>query len=190
MQEIFGHFVEPDDAGSEYLKIHFSPASAPLEQRWRNNGVSANFLADYWTPFFPAHDESSRQRQTRVKESIAYIANELLENQMKYNDPAAEYPVELALYLRNDTFTFYAANAIARSAAASFRSRIQSLLTKAPFELYVQQVQTNMTAGHPSGSGLGFLTMLHDYEAKLAWKFAPLPQHTCIIVTTMVELSV
>jgi hypothetical protein len=38
--------IRKDDQG-EYLKIGFSPTSIPIQQRWRNNGLSANFLADY-----------------------------------------------------------------------------------------------------------------------------------------------
>jgi hypothetical protein len=31
----------------EYLTLAFSPLSAPLRSRWRNNGLSADFLGDY-----------------------------------------------------------------------------------------------------------------------------------------------
>lgn len=190
MQKTFGNFVEQDDTSLEYLKIRFSPTSVPLQQRWRNNGLSADFLADYWVTFFPAHDVASQQRQTEIRGCISYIANELLENMMKFNDPAVNYPVELSLYLHEDNFIFYATNAIVPASVEPFQARIQTLLTQDPVELYMQQVQKNMVAGAISGSGLGLLTMLQDYGAQLAWKFKTLSRPHCTVITTMVRLSV
>ena len=43
MAQIFGNFIEAKEGSGEYLKISFHPASAPLQQRWRNNGLSAAF---------------------------------------------------------------------------------------------------------------------------------------------------
>ena len=42
-------------AGCEYLTLVFSPVSVPLRSRWRNNGLSADFLGDYVTTFLPAN---------------------------------------------------------------------------------------------------------------------------------------
>lgn len=36
----------------EFLLINFSSSSIPLNQRSRNNGLSADFIADYLTTFF------------------------------------------------------------------------------------------------------------------------------------------
>src|SRR6266481_4621306 len=69
----------------EYLTLAFSPISAPLRSRWRNNGLSADFLGDYVTTFLPANGAlpASGRRQNEVKHAVTYIANELLENAMK-----------------------------------------------------------------------------------------------------------
>ncbi len=51
MQQIFGNFVERDTASQEYSAIHFSPTSILLQQRWRNNGSSADLgHARYFVP--------------------------------------------------------------------------------------------------------------------------------------------
>ncbi len=88
MIEIFGDFSESKLNNEEFLIIGFSPTSIPIKQRWRNNGLSADFVADYLTTFFPVSDEdpSTRERQVEIKGAVSYIANELLENAMKYND--------------------------------------------------------------------------------------------------------
>ena len=68
MTQIFGPFTERKDDDSEYLKIGFSPTSIPIQQRWRNNGLSADFLADYLSTFFPGDDRAAAERQAEIKE--------------------------------------------------------------------------------------------------------------------------
>ncbi len=88
MPEIFEAFQECGDvAALESLLLRFSPSLLPPQQRWRNNGLSADFLADYVTTFFPKDeaDPASAERQSTVKGAVNYIANELLENAMKYS---------------------------------------------------------------------------------------------------------
>ena len=45
MREALINYGEPASE-CEYLTLAFSPTSAPLRSRWRNNGLSADFLAD------------------------------------------------------------------------------------------------------------------------------------------------
>lgn len=188
MQQIFGDFVEQGN-DDEYLVIHFSPTSLLLQQRWRNSGLSADFLAEYWSTFFPARDVPSRNKQNEIKGIINYIANELLENLMKFAYPPAQHPVSLGLYLFEDEFKFYASNAIAPHAIEELQTRIQALLTEDPQHLYMEQVEKN-AAGESSGSQLGFLTMVNDYQARLGWKFETSSQNSdVVIVTTMVHLA-
>ena len=188
MQQIFGDFVEQEN-GKEYLIVHFSPTSLPIQQRWRNSGLSADFLAEYWATFFPAHDVPSRNRQHEIKGTINYIANELLENVMKFCYQPVDYPVSLGLYLYEAEFKFYAQNAIAPSTVDNFRARIQTLLTEDTQKLYLEQVEKNAAENNTS-SDLGLLTMINDYGAKLAWKFETLSsEFEVIVVTTMVQLA-
>ena len=57
MTQIFGAFMARQGASGEYLKISFSPTSMPIQQRWRNNGLSADFLADYLSTLaFPIYE--------------------------------------------------------------------------------------------------------------------------------------
>src|ERR1700733_1666888 len=63
----------------EYLTLAFSPTSAPLRSRWRNNGLSADFLGDYVTTFLPTNgpEPALAGRQNEIKHAVTYIANEL-----------------------------------------------------------------------------------------------------------------
>ncbi len=191
MTEIYGDFREPEDVG-EYLIIRFSPSSIPLKQRWRNNGLSADFLAEYWATFFPAYDIASQQRQAEIKNAIDYVANELLENIMKFSYSPSNYPVDIGLYLFEDEFRFYARNPIDPVSLQGFRELIQKLLVADPLELYLQQIEHNAVSEDGNVSQLGLLTMMTDYNATLAWKFEslePSPGMEILIVTTMVSLS-
>lgn len=189
MEDILGEFVEPGN-GDEYLIIHFSPSSLPLQQRWRNSGLSADFLAEYWATFFPAHDVPSRNKQVEIRGGINYIANELLENIMKFCFQPADQPVSLGLYLFEGKFRFYASNAIDPDDVLTFQARINRLLTKDTQTLYLEQIEKNVSDQTNDRSQLGLLTMINDYQARLAWKFETISQKPRnIIVTTMVELS-
>ncbi len=188
MEQIFGDFIEPED-GEEHLIVRFSPTSLPLQQRWRNSGLSADFLAEYWATFFPAHDVPSRQRQRDVKGSINYIANELLENIMKFNYQAVDYAVSLGLYLYKDHFRFYATNAMDPKEFDAFQERIQTLLSGDVQKLYLEQIERNV-AEESNGSHLGLLTMINDYQARLAWKFEAVTLEPAFLsLITMVQLD-
>ena len=189
MIQIIGDYVEKED-GKEYLIVKFSPTSLPLQQRWRNSGLSADFLAEYWSTFFPAYDVPSQQKQHEIKGSINYIANELLENIMKFNYQEVDYAVSLGLYLYNNQFRFYASNAVDPKNLDSFLDRLKTLLSRDIQELYIEQVERNVTE-EGTGSQLGLLTMINDYGAKLAWKFEAIAlEPAFIVVTTMAQLDV
>src|ERR1700753_3213866 len=94
----------------EYLTLAFSPSSGPLRSRWRNNGLSADFLGDYVTTFLPAnnHAASGRLTPNEIKYAVAYIANEFLENAMKYHDRNGSVPIGIRLELKSDQITVHA----------------------------------------------------------------------------------
>ncbi|XZO00159.1 MAG: slr1658 superfamily regulator [Microcoleus sp.] len=191
MNHIFGNFIEPTPS-QEYLIIGFSPSSIPLKQRWRNNGLSADFLADYLTTFFPGtqEDASALTRQAEVKSAVSYIANELLENAMKFNDETSNYPIDIKLQLEQDGLIFSVANSIPPSAVDNFQAYIQKLLLCEPSEMYIEQLEKNAADDECTASGLGLLTMLNDYSARMGWKFETVQQDPEVIaVTTMVQLK-
>jgi len=192
MIQIFGDFIEQSKS-EEYLIIGFSPSSIPLKQRWRNNGLSADFLADYLTAFFPGNEgePTTINRQAEIKSAVSYIANELLENAMKFNDETSHYPIDIKLQLQSDGLIFSVANSIPPSSVGKFQVYIQQLLACDPSELYIQQLEQNAAEENSTASGLGLLTMLSDYTAKIGWKFETVQKDPEVIaVTTMVQLKV
>ena len=176
MVEIYGNFVERDfmnDVGdeSEFLVLNFSPSSAPLQDRWRNNGLSADFLAEYLSTFFPGEDDDSLSRRAEIIGGVSYIANELLENAMKYNHAPAKHSVSIGMELKEYKVVFYVSNSIDPAMSEAFQNKIQRLLTEDPNELYMEKLMQNEEDEEITSSGLGYLTMLNDWNAILAWKF-------------------
>ena len=187
MVRVFGEFIERAGSGCEYLKIGFSPTAIPIQQRWRNNGLSADFIADYLVSFFPGEDRASTVRQAEIKSAVSYIANELLENAMKFNYALLHRAISIEVYLEADAISLYVTNSIDPKAVAPFQHIIERLLTEDPDALYMERLTRNAE----DGSGLGLLTMINDYQARLAWKFTPLaPDIDLILVTTMVHVTV
>ncbi|MGF1482633.1 MAG: ATP-binding protein [Cyanophyceae cyanobacterium] len=187
MVEIFGDFDDSLPPSQEYLHIQFSPSSAPLKQRWRNNGLSADFMGDYSTTFLP-RDNDAFDSKREVKSTISFIANELLENAMKFSTEASQYPVSLTLHLLNDKLVFLAKNDISPANQDRLQAFIATLLSSNPEELYTEQVEKSVLSAEQSG--LGILTMINDYQAKVGWKFETLQKNPALVaVITMVQLA-
>lgn len=188
MVQVIGAFDGKDGQVKEGLELTFSPSSIPLKQRWRNNGLSADFLADYVTTFFPRdeHDPASQDRQAGIRGAVNYIANELLENAMKYSEEHLAHPTTIRLVLAADAILFTGANATSAERGRAFRDFVTELATSDPGEMYVRQLERSVETG---GSGLGLLTMINDYGARLAWRFEDLDDGG-MRVTTQVRLDI
>lgn len=193
MRKIFGHFIDELPDSQEYLAIVFSPSSVPRRQRWRTNGLSADFMADYFTTFFPRSEVANTLIDTKaeVNSVVSFIANELLENAMKFNDETTEYPISLTLQLHEDRLVFVATNSVNPQAVGKFQAIVQELATCDPGELLFHQLEKNAEDETHTSSGLGLLTMMNDYLASLGWKFETVHKDPEVItVTTMVQLMI
>ena len=191
MTRIFGHFIEQKDDHGEHLEIGFSPTSIPIQQRWRNNGLSADFLADYLSTFFPGDDSAAAEPYAELKSAVSYVANELLENAMKFSYAPSHHAIGLAMYLEAETISLYVTNSLDPHTVGAFQQLIERLLTEDTDTLYMEQLTHNAENDSAAGSGLGYLTMLHDYGVTLAWEFASSLQDPDVVtVTTMARLSV
>jgi hypothetical protein len=193
MPKTYGPFKERDPNAGEYLIIGFSPSSVPLRQRWRNNSLSADFLADYVTSFFPAEDDDSSYHRAEVKDAVSYIANELLENAMKFSADTSKFPVDISLYLHPDEVRFYVTNSTTVATTAALKEKIDDLLSGDIETMYFNQLEENAVAERdsPAGAGIGFLTILYNYNTHVAWRFHDVtdPSAQTVTVTVMISLD-
>jgi hypothetical protein len=192
MNQIFGYYVDKP-LSQDQLTLKFSPSSIPIKDRWRNNGLSADFMADYLTSFIPINenDPSTAQRQLEIKSATSYIANELLENSMKYCDYSVRYPISIQLQLDADQIRFFVTNSINKSSVDSFITFVEELMISDSNELYFRQLEKNAKDENSTASSLGLLSMINDYSAMLGWKFETIQEKPEITtVTTMVQLTI
>jgi hypothetical protein len=189
MFQLFGKFENELAKSSEFLSLEFSLHSSSLKQKWRNNGLSADFMADYFATFFPGGTT-----QLEIKNVVSFIANELLENTMKYGDDSSPFPARVSLHLMSEKLLFTTQNGVKIEHVERFKNLIEEILANDPNDLYVQRLEENAIAENENAavSGLGILTMMMDYGAEFGWKFetvTPPDLAEIYLVTTMVHLK-
>ena len=193
MNRIYGDFIEHFPPDCDSLELTFTPNSRPIKQRWRSNRLSAHFVAEYFTNFLPV-DEDDPTYERRIKESkgaVSYVANELLENAMKFNDETKSFKVRFGIQFIGDpdvTAVIFATNSVNTKGIDKFQAFIEELLSSDPGELYVRQIEKAAEDENGKASGLGFLTMMSDYSAKLGWKFEQTQEVPKIIAVTTMAL--
>lgn len=196
MPQIFGDFVESFPLAQDSLELTFTPNSLPIKKRWRSNRLSANFMADYFSNFLQVDEDDPAQKR-RIKEgkgAVSFVANELLENAIKFNDRGTNFKIKFGIYFIEEadiTAVLFATNSVSAEGLDKFQKFIQELLCSDPEKLYVQQIEKSAQEENSGESGLGFLTMINDYSAKLGWKFEIVQKEPKMIaVTTMVLVPV
>ena len=196
MPQIFGDFLEDFILAHDCLQVIFNPTSAPIKKRWRNNRLSANFIADYFSSFLPIdiNDPNQKERISISKSAVSYIANELLENAIKYNDEPSNYQINIGVnFIKNKGIkaVIFSQNSIKPKAVESFQAYIQELLSSDLEARYISEIEKNATDPNSETSGLGLLTIINDYSAQVGWKFETLQKDPKIItVTTMAQVIV
>jgi hypothetical protein len=188
MIQTFGSYSDPPAAGQEHLTIVFSPTTVPLDQRWSNNGRTADFAAAYLAGLLP---RLSPDDQAELFDAVSYTANELLENAMKFSHRPALNPVTFSLYLLPGEIRLYTIHQLSAAAAEPLQSFIGRLQAGDAEELWLAQLEVN-GAGGSDHSGLGFLTMIVNYNARLAWKFeegaSVVEERPSYLLTTLASL--
>src|SRR2546430_419156 len=88
MTRTYGHPAPPAEPPESALRLQFHTDSLPL--RWSDCSASAQFISNFYAGVFRAEYGPAEVRD--LTHSIAYLANELLENAVKFR---AEGDVEL-----------------------------------------------------------------------------------------------
>lgn len=192
MIQIFGDFQEDIPTNHEFLMIGFFPHTISLKQRWRNNGLSADFVADYLTTFFPANEDEldSMAKQIQLKAAVNYIANELIDNAMKFNNEISDYPVKFGLHLLQDKLVLTSTNCLSPQVLAKFYEFVNELKDVNIEDFYIEQLEKGALE-ESDESRLGIITMIKDYLATVGWKLETIQKDPEIItLTTRVQLSV
>jgi hypothetical protein len=197
MIQVFGEFIEELPLEQDFLELSFTSSSRSSKKLWRNNRLSAHFVADYFSNLLQndENDTQAEERLNEAKNAVSYVGNELLENAIKFHEKSQPEPVKFGIYVLEEsaeiTVIIFAKNSITIPKFEKLQVFIQELLSSDTNELYVQQIEKSSTDENSDTSGLGLLTIINDYSAKLCWKFESSPSNPQIItVTTMAQLAV
>lgn len=152
----------------------------PLELSWHHCGVTSDFIGDYF----------SRACGTGIdpvdaRHSISYMTNEILENAVKFRHGG---DIEINSSLEADSFEIRISNVIGAQTAERFQRHLTKLLERDPGELLLERIEQNALDPDSSGSGLGLLTLMSDYDARLGWSFAPERASEGVELTTYASL--
>jgi hypothetical protein len=189
---ILGTYRDPA-RHAETLALRFSSAMLAPQRQWLNNSVIAHFVAEYWRTLATAYQSCAIDQIGDVAESVSYIANELLDNAMKYGSLKTAHATQIALRLSifSQNIDLYVTNASVPQQWRSFQDYLATFLTEEPEQYYFRQMEANAASRELTVSRLGLLSILCDYHGQLGWKFeAPSPQCPDYLVTTMVHMPI
>ncbi|MEB3181126.1 MAG: DUF6272 family protein [Nostocaceae cyanobacterium] len=197
MKQTFGEFIEQFPLAHNSLELSFTERFQPSKQSWRNINLSSEFLAEYFLNFLALDENKPESEECReeIKHALTYVGNELLENATKFHEAPQHYPVKFGIHFLETSeiikAVIFTKNSISSQKVENFQALITELLSRDTNELYIQQIEKTAADEDSEASGLGLLTIINDYDAKLGWKFASEPSNPQItIVTTMAQVDV
>jgi hypothetical protein len=138
-----------------------------LELRWFHCSETAEFLGDYFSVQARAAKLNSRDAQ----HSIGYMANEILENAVKFRALGLG-DIEIEATLQGNAFEMRVSHFVEAPVGERFQTLLTELLKRDPGELLIERIEANAADNSSGGSGLGILTLMSDYGASLGWSFA------------------
>ncbi len=149
-------------------------------QHWRRVSLSSDFLAKYYSFYFPYREKAKgRISRETAENSISFVLNELIENTAKYSN-TADTAVRVRVLLLERTIQLEVSNAVTAALADEFQASMREVLAGNTEELYISKLEANLQ-GARSDSGLGFLTLINDYQVQLGFKFEKTGNDICRI---------
>ncbi|MBB3544310.1 MULTISPECIES: ATP-binding protein [unclassified Rhizobium] len=159
---LFGqeYLASPEIAHSIRLRL----LDGPLDLAWKHSGMTSDFIAEMMTPRF----RPSKRLYNQLRQDIGYLANELIENAIKFRSRGEVVVEALA---QADCFRLRVSNLVDRETADRFQQLLATVTSGDPGELLIEQIEASAMATSGNASGLGILTLMSDYEVQFAWLF-------------------
>ena len=162
MIQQFGHTDSANGAAADLSKLRLSEGS--LDISWHHCSTTADFLGD----FFAVQAKAGDPELNEIRHAIGYLVNELLENAVKFRAPG---DIEIEAHFYDTTFGLSVQNRVHSETAERFQALLTEITSRDPGELLIERIEQNAADPSSSGSGLGLLTLMSDYGARLGWKF-------------------
>ena len=184
--EILGTYQEgPAEKPLSETALHL--ASTDMLQHWRRVSLSSDFLAKYYSFYFPYREKAKgRISRETAENSISFVLNELIENPAKYSN-TAETAVRVRVLLLEGAILLEVSNSVSQALADEFLASMREVLSGNSEELYISRLESNLQKAK-SDSGLGFLTLINDYKIGLGFRFEKTGREVCR-VTVQADMS-
>ncbi len=149
--------------------------------KWSHCSATANYLSAFYGEVLAAG--RTRAQLKEITHCIAYLANELMENAVKFR---ADGDVAIEAGLEGRCFLLRIENWIAPTTSAAFQKLLGEITAGEPGDLLIQRIEANAEGGY--GSGLGLLTLMSDYGVRLSWRFGEKGDR--VLLETVARLNV
>lgn len=187
MTLILGDYLESLPHEEKAVTISFFFNYELTNEERLDNESSFNLIVTYALNFIHQNrHENYKASMSTIRESIEYIANELLENSMKYGDRLLP-KITITIHITEKKIFIISTNLIDESRSKKFKSHVQKLLDSDISDMYLRQIEDNISVSHKSG--LGFLSMINDYDAQIGWKFEASEHPKKKLSSVMVQIS-
>lgn len=150
--------------GDDAVTLRLQLPEGPLGLAWHHCDTTAEFLGE----FFALQRDADGMSRSETRHGIGYLANELFENAVKFRSPG---DILIESSLEGDRFEIVVSNYVAPDVARRFQSMLADLTSRDPGDLLIERIEANAADPSLSGSGLGLLTLMSDYGARLGWTF-------------------
>lgn len=134
-----------------------------------------------------AHLMARRDGPRGEADSIAFMANEIIENAVKFRVPGAG-PVTITARQSGRTLHFHVRNMAPPGASMALAQLREDMASKDAGTLLIERIEANALMSRDEGSGLGVLTLMSDYGATIDWEVEPSDLDGMAAVTTRVSL--
>jgi hypothetical protein len=176
----FGDTSRNNGSGAFAMRITIS--DGPLGVSWQHASETCEFLGDV----FALHHAKQGADYNEARHSIVYLVNELLENAIKFRVPGT---ISVDCSLHQGNFELTVSNDTQAEVANRFHALIEEITSRDPGELLIERIEANAADENSSGSGLGLLTLMNDYGARLGWDFRSSATGGAVMLSTHAALT-
>ena len=168
--------------GTEAFSLKLVISDGPLGVSWQHASETCEFLGDV----FALRHARNGADYNDARHSIIYLVNELLENAIKFRVPGT---IRVECSLHEGNFELTVRNETSAEVATRFQTLIEELISRDPGELLIERIEANAADENSSGSGLGLLTLMNDYGARLGWDFRTSTSGAAVTLSTHAALT-
>ena len=159
--------------------IRLSLFPRDMAMQWKRCGLTADFVAGFFSYRYP--------RCRRSQNSLSTILNEMVENAVKFSSPD-DSPIEIALFDVDHEIVLQVDNWADQEQATRFLEQARALFDAVDIEAcYIETIRRS--AEDPGSSGIGLLTLIHDFQVALGVRLTPGGSATFSHISIQVRLN-